>query len=117
MADQADDKPKRRGKRKLDPSRHWRRGTNFYPNGDADGALGAVGPIVPVEFQPVIPNYELSTNDTRESGVGPAFDAAPHFSDYIEEERDERIPDEEEETEPPRHPPEPGTGKQLDLDA
>lgn len=118
MADQADDKPKRKPRRKLDPSRHWRRGTNFYPNGDADGALGPVGPVVPVEFQPVIPSYDLSTNETRESGVGPAFDAAPHFSDYIEEESDESIEEEEaDETEPHRNPPEPGTGNRLDLDA
>ncbi len=51
------------------------RGTMFYPHGDADDRVTAIGPVRPVRFQTVVPRYDLSTNATRDSGFGPLFDA------------------------------------------
>jgi hypothetical protein len=48
--------------------------TNFYPA--YDGANDQVDPVLPVRktiFQRVIPRYRLSTSETRDEGLGPAF--------------------------------------------
>lgn len=48
--------------------------TNFYPT--YDGANDQVDPVLPVRraiFQRVIPRYRLSTSETRDEGLGPAF--------------------------------------------
>ena len=112
-------KTRRRGRRQLNPLRAWRKATTFYPHGDEDGTLGPVTPVVPVQFQPIIPRYDLSTSETREAGVGPAFDSAPYFADaepgfpLPDRVAEERANEEE----PQRGRPTPGTGERLDLDA
>lgn len=48
--------------------------TNFYPT--YDGANDQVDRVTPVRrafFQRVIPRYQISTSETRDEGVGPAF--------------------------------------------
>ncbi|NBC29999.1 MAG: hypothetical protein GVY29_08400 [Spirochaetes bacterium] len=60
--------------------------TNFYPLYDA--ANDQVDRIVPVRrtiFQRIIPRYELSTSETRDQGLGPAFIEIPSFSYSIGE--------------------------------
>lgn len=55
-------------------------GTIFYPRGDADDRVTAIGPTRPVRFQPIVPRYELSTNATRDTGLGPLFDAGSDWA-------------------------------------
>jgi hypothetical protein len=51
--------------------------TNFYPRyGAANDQVDAVLEVHPIYFQRVIPRYRISTSETRDLGVGPAFDAA-----------------------------------------
>jgi hypothetical protein len=55
--------------------------TNFYPL--YDGANDQVDPVLrvqPVQFQRVLPRYRLSTSETRDLGVGPAFTEVPSVS-------------------------------------
>jgi hypothetical protein len=48
--------------------------TNFYPlYGDANDQVDRVTAVNRTLFQRVIPRYELSTSDTRDSGLGPEF--------------------------------------------
>ena len=57
----------------FDPYRY--KPTHFYPGGPDDGnALEAISPLKGVRFQRVLPNYEISTTETRESGLGPALE-------------------------------------------
>jgi|GEM_PF-2787092 len=55
--------------------------TNFYPlyNG-ANDQVDPVLPVQPVQFQRVLPRYRLSTSETRDLGVGPAFTEVPSVS-------------------------------------
>jgi hypothetical protein len=52
--------------------------TNFYPRyGSADDQVDPVIAVVPVRFQRTEPRYRLSTSETRNQGVGPAFIEVP----------------------------------------
>ncbi|NBF40008.1 MAG: hypothetical protein GVY14_06290 [Spirochaetes bacterium] len=64
--------------------------TNFYPTyGDANDQVDRVLPVRRTIFQRVIPRYRLSTSETRDQGLGPAF----IHSGYVHEEpkRGERL--------------------------
>lgn len=51
-----------------------RRLTNFYPRyDDANDQVDPVSRVEPVVFQRIEPRYRLSTSETRDSGLGPAF--------------------------------------------
>lgn len=57
--------------------------TNFYPTyGDANDQVDRVLPVRRTIFQRVIPRYRLSTSETRDQGLGPAF----IHSGYVHEE-------------------------------
>lgn len=59
--------------------------TNFYPRYNA--ANDQVDPIIrvqPVAFQRVIPRYDLSTSETRDTGLGPAFIANPWLGSMVD---------------------------------
>ena len=47
--------------------------TRFYPH-TGDDSISPVGRVRSVQFQKVLPSYELSTEETRESGLGPALE-------------------------------------------
>ena len=47
--------------------------THFYPHTDA-GKVSPVGRVRSVQLQRVLPSYELSTEETRETGLGPALE-------------------------------------------
>jgi hypothetical protein len=48
--------------------------TNFYPTYDGQNdQVDRVSPVRRAVFQRVIPRYRLSTSETRDEGVGPAF--------------------------------------------
>ena len=47
--------------------------TRFYPH-TGDDAISPIGRVRPVQLQRVLPSYELSTEETRESGLGPALE-------------------------------------------
>ena len=51
----------------------YQRPTRFYPH-TGDDAISPVGRIRPTQLQRILPNYELSTEETRESGLGPALE-------------------------------------------
>lgn len=54
--------------------------TNFYPTyGDANDQVDRVTPVRRSIFQRVIPRYRLSTSETRDQGLGPAFIDAPYL--------------------------------------
>lgn len=54
--------------------------TNFYPTyGDANDQVDRVTPVRRAIFQRVIPRYRLSTSETRDQGLGPAFIDAPYL--------------------------------------
>jgi hypothetical protein len=54
--------------------------TNFYPTyGDANDQVDRVLPVRRTLFQRVIPRYRLSTSETRDQGLGPAFIEAGYF--------------------------------------
>lgn len=49
--------------------------TNFYPSYDSDNdQVDPVSSISKTFFQPIIPNYEISTSETRDQGLGPALE-------------------------------------------
>ena len=52
---------------------YWK--TNFY-NSNVSGhdRVDAISPIGSAFFQTIIPNYDLSTDETRDQGYGPAID-------------------------------------------
>ena len=53
--------------------------TNFYPGGDGErGGIDPIAPIGRVRFQRIIPRYELSTAETRESGLGPSLERSAY---------------------------------------
>ena len=55
--------------------------TNFYPlSNGANDQVDPVLPVQPVQFQRVLPRYRLSTSETRDLGVGPAFTEVPSVS-------------------------------------
>lgn len=63
------------------PTVNTARLTNFYPLYDAaNDQVDRVSPVRRTIFQRVIPRYELSTSETRDQGVGPAFIEVPSFS-------------------------------------
>jgi hypothetical protein len=65
--------------------------TNFYPTyGDANDQVDRVLPVRRTIFQRVIPRYRLSTSETRDQGLGPAFIEAGYA--YEEPHRAERAP-------------------------
>ena len=47
--------------------------TRFYPHSDSD-SISPVSRVRPAQSQRVLPNYELSTEETRETGLGPALE-------------------------------------------
>ena len=47
--------------------------TRFYPPKGND-AIAPIGRVQPAQLQRVLPNYELSTEETRETGLGPALE-------------------------------------------
>ena len=52
--------------------------TQFYPGGEGERAeLGPIAGVGPVRLQRIIPRYELSTAETRESGLGPQLELPP----------------------------------------
>lgn len=56
---------------------HWntRRVTDFYPQyGEGRDAVTAVSAVRGTQFQRVYARYNLSTTETRDSGMGPMFD-------------------------------------------
>lgn len=58
----------------------YRGRTNFYPLYDSDDdRVEAIQPISGVLFQRVLPHYEISSTETRDSGLGPVFDAEPQI--------------------------------------
>lgn len=64
--------------------------TNFYPTyGDATDQVDRVSPVRRTISQGAIPRYRLSTSDTRDQGLGPAF----IHSGYVHDEphRGERL--------------------------
>lgn len=59
--------------------------TNFYPRyGGANDQVDRVLPIQPVRFQPIIPRYRLSTSETRDTGLGPAFIVDPWLARIVD---------------------------------
>jgi hypothetical protein len=65
--------------------------TNFYPTyGDANDQVDRILPVRRTIFQRVIPRYRLSTSETRDQGLGPAF----IHSGYVHEEpkRGQHVP-------------------------
>jgi len=65
--------------------------TNFYPTyGDANDQVDRVMPVRRTIFQRVIPRYRLSTSETRDQGLGPAFIDAGYV--HVEPARGERAP-------------------------
>ena len=53
--------------------------TRFFPGGDEDrGQIEAINPIRRARLQRIIPSYDLSTEETRESGEGPALELIEH---------------------------------------
>jgi hypothetical protein len=52
--------------------------TNFYPLYSASNdQVDPVQRVQPVQFQRVLPRYELSTSETRDQGLGPMFADIP----------------------------------------
>jgi hypothetical protein len=52
---------------------YWK--TNFYnSNVSGDDRVDAICPIGSAFFQTIIPNYDLSTDETRDQGYGPALE-------------------------------------------
>lgn len=51
----------------------YQRPTRFYPH-TGDDAISPVGRVKPAQLQRILPSYELSTEETRESGLGPALE-------------------------------------------
>ena len=52
--------------------------TQFYPGGEGERpALNPVAGVGAVQLQRIIPRYELSTAETRESGLGPSLELPP----------------------------------------
>lgn len=47
--------------------------TRFYPH-TGDDAIAPIGRVRPAQLQRVLPSYELSTEETRETGLGPILE-------------------------------------------
>ena len=47
--------------------------TRFYPP-RGDDSITPIGRVQPAQLQRVLPSYELSTEETRETGLGPALE-------------------------------------------
>lgn len=103
-----------RRRRERPVHRHYP-GTLFYPLGDADGRVTPIGPVRATFFQEIVPRYELSTNATRDAGVGPMFDAPMEWSERVRRVRVEVATESDEE--PRRRALGKGIGESLDLDA
>jgi len=55
--------------------------TIFYPRYDSgNDRVDRVARVQAVQFQPVLPRYELSTSETRRLGLGPMFAPIPEVS-------------------------------------
>ena len=50
------------------------RPTRFYPEGGQDDAVQPIRAVGRAQLQKVLPSYELSTAETRESGLGPSLE-------------------------------------------
>lgn len=48
--------------------------TRFYPDGGQNDSISKIQGIGRVQMQRIYPNYELSTSETRESGLGPQIE-------------------------------------------
>lgn len=67
--------------------------SGFYPL--YDGANDQVDPVAPVAraaFQQIIPRYELSSSETRDTGLGPAFYEVPVWGPRATERNDGDLP-------------------------
>lgn len=54
--------------------------TGFYPLYDgANDQVEAVAPVARAAFQRIIPRYQLSSSETRDTGLGPAFYEVPVY--------------------------------------
>lgn len=53
--------------------------TRFYPDGGQNDKISKVKRIGRVQLQKIYPNYELSTSETRESGLGPQIEIAERY--------------------------------------
>lgn len=54
--------------------------TRFYPDGGQNDKVTKVQKVGRVQLQRIYPNYELSTSDTRESGLGPQIEVAERYT-------------------------------------
>ncbi|MFP4643912.1 MAG: hypothetical protein ACLFM0_06125 [Spirochaetales bacterium] len=62
--------------------------TNFYPGyGDGDGSLDRIEPISPVRMQRILARYDMSTAQTRTSGLGPPLLETPVSVELTGEEK------------------------------
>jgi hypothetical protein len=116
---QDDAKPRKRPARKVNPRHRWRKSTNYYPAEEGGEGPAPVGPVSPVRFEPVVPEYDLRQNEEPDYETLPQHGETAPFPD-IEPTADlpEETPEEpEHETRPKKGKPAPGTGRRLDLDA
>lgn len=56
------------------PPRTYAKPTRFYPEGGQPDRVGAIQAVGRAQLQRILPSYELSTAETRESGLGPALE-------------------------------------------
>ena len=54
--------------------------TKFYPDGGQNDKVSKVQRVGRVQLQKIYPNYELSTSETRESGLGPQIEVAERYT-------------------------------------
>ena len=55
-------------------ARQYMRPTHFYPDGGNNDTVSRVQGVGRVQMQKIYPNYEYSTAETRESGLGPSLE-------------------------------------------
>ena len=56
------------------PPRQYMKPTRFYPDGGQNDSVSRVQGVGRVQMQRIYPSYELSTSETRESGLGPGVE-------------------------------------------
>lgn len=61
-----------------DMIRTYAKPTRFYPDGGQDDRITRIQPVGRAQLQRVLPSYELSTAETRESGLGPALESTSY---------------------------------------
>ena len=62
------------------PPKQYMRPTRFYPNGGQSESVSRVQGIGRAQMQRIYPSYELSTAETRESGLGPGIEVMEGYA-------------------------------------